>query len=68
MLDSALPSEQAVENQDGAWLVGFPIVAFLVLVVVVQTALMPITRASMATGICQQTGAAEAAFRALMLH
>lgn len=68
MLHSALPSEQAVGNDDGAWLVGFPIVAFLVLVVVVQTALMPITSASMATGVCQQTGASEAAFRALMLH
>ena len=68
MLDSALPSEHAAGNEDGAWLVGFPIVAFLVLVVVVQTALMPVTRASMATGACQQTGASEAAFRALMFH
>ena len=68
MLDSALPSEHAAGIEDSAWLVGFPIVAFLVLVVVVQTALMPVTRASMATGACQQTGASEAAFRALMLH
>lgn len=68
MLDSAFPSEHAAGNEDGAWLVGFPLVAFLVLVVVVQTALMPITSASMATGVCQQTGASEAAFRALMLH
>ena len=68
MLDSALPSEHAPGNEDSAWLVGFPIVALLVLVVVVQTALMPIARASMATGVCQQAGASEAAFRALMLH
>lgn len=68
MLDSALPSNHAAGNEDGAWLVGFPIVAFLALVVVAQTALMPITKASMATGVCQQTDASGAAFRALMLH
>lgn len=68
MLYSALTSERAAGNEDGAWLFGFPIIAFLVLVVVVQTALMPITSASIATGVCQQTVASEAAFRALLLH
>lgn len=68
MLESAIPGERATRGENDVWLVGFPIVALLVLLVVAQTVLVPFAGNSMATGVCQQAGAAEAAFRALMLH
>ena len=68
MADSAILSEHTTGSEDSAWLVGFPIAALLIVLVVLQTILLPIARESMATGVCHQAGASEAAFRALMLH
>lgn len=68
MFDSAIRSERATAREDEAWLLGFPIVALLVLLIVAQTVLMPFAGTSMATGVCQQVSAPEAVYRALMLH
>jgi hypothetical protein len=65
---SALRSERATGSKDEAWLVGFPIVALLVLMVVVQSALAMVGTDPLASGVCRQTGASDAAFMALMLH
>lgn len=68
MLSSVIRSEREVRNGNEAWLVGFPIVAVLVLAIVVQSTLALFGKDSLTTGVCRQTGASEARFMAMMLH
>lgn len=68
MLDVAIRDERTAGRENGAWLVGFPIVALLVLMIVVQSTLALVASDPSATGVCRQTGSIEARFMAMMLH
>jgi hypothetical protein len=68
MLDSAVRRDPTEGYENEAWLFGFPIVALLIVLVVAQSALLPLGVDSSATGVCRQAGDLDAMFRALLLH
>lgn len=68
MLDAALRTERSPGRENEAWLVGFPIVALIVAMMIVQLALALLAADPSTTGVCRSTGGPESRFMAMMLH